>query len=229
MTVIVTRDHAQHPAAAGKLDLGNLFAAKGLVAGRRQLVPGGQVHPQLNHLEQTAVLREFRTVKLFMDDAAGGGHPLHIARADDAAPPGGIAVFNFTGIDDGDRLETAVRMFAYTAPLPGGRELHRPGIVQEQKRRQLGAPVVVAKDTAYRKTIAHPMALVLALYKGQFLHDIISLIVGIAGYYAAALNKQHICLWAAAIACSRFSGMLTPSARITLTSVIPMKPSTVSK
>ena len=164
-----------------------------------------------------------------MDDAAAGGHPLHIARTDNAASPGGIAVFHFTGIDDGDRFETAVRMFAYSTPLPGGREFHRPGIIQEQKRRQFGAPVVVGKDTAYRKTVTYPMALVLALYKGQFLHGVTSLIESIAKHYAAALNKQRICLWAAAIACSRFSGILTPSARMTLTSLIPMKPSTVFK
>jgi hypothetical protein len=48
-----------------------------------------------------------------MQHAATGRHPLHVAGADVAAGAGGIAMIHLALIDDGDGLETAVRMHAH--------------------------------------------------------------------------------------------------------------------
>ena len=52
-----------------------------------------------------------------MQDAAGGRHPLHVARADHAALAGGVAVLDLALVDDGHGLEAAMRMLADAARL----------------------------------------------------------------------------------------------------------------
>jgi hypothetical protein len=64
-------------------------------------------------------------MKFLMDDPASGGHPLDVARADHAAIAGGIAMLDFAIIDDGYRLEAAMRVLANPAPLGRRRELMR--------------------------------------------------------------------------------------------------------
>jgi hypothetical protein len=43
-----------------------------------------------------------------MDDAAAGGHPLHVARAERALVAEAVAVLDVAGEDVGDRLDAAV-------------------------------------------------------------------------------------------------------------------------
>jgi hypothetical protein len=49
-------------------------------------------------------------VELLVEDAAGGGHPLHVARTEDAALAGRVPMLDLTFVDDGHGLEPAVRV-----------------------------------------------------------------------------------------------------------------------
>jgi hypothetical protein len=116
------------------------------VGRRRHLGVGGQVDPQLNHLEGAALARVLGTVEFLVQDPGTGGHPLHVARADGAAAPRGIPVRDAAGINQGDGLEAAVRMLADPQPLLGGREFGRAGVIHEQEGRHLGRDVLIRKD-----------------------------------------------------------------------------------
>ena len=76
----------------GQRHAGDLRGRDALVMGCCHFVFGRQIHPQLRHLENATFLAESRGVELLVDDAATGCHPLHIARADDAACASRIAV-----------------------------------------------------------------------------------------------------------------------------------------
>jgi hypothetical protein len=65
-------------------------------------------------------------VELLVNDAARGGHPLHVTRADQATGAGGVAVLQLALIDDGHRFETAVRVLADAAAGTGGGEIVGP-------------------------------------------------------------------------------------------------------
>jgi hypothetical protein len=65
-------------------------------------------------MQLAALVRESWGMEFLMQDASARGHPLHIARADDAALAGGISVGNFTLVDDADRFKPAVRVLADT-------------------------------------------------------------------------------------------------------------------
>ena len=70
-----------------------------------------------------------------MNDAIAGRHPLHIARADDAAATGGIAVSHFALVGDGHGFKTFVWVLADAAwAVAVGFEIIRSRIVQHQKR-----------------------------------------------------------------------------------------------
>src|SRR3546814_2390796 len=60
-------------------------------------------------------------------------------------------------IDDGDRLEPAMRMLADAAPLGCRREIMRPRIVEQQEGADVPIQRVIGKERADRETIAHPM------------------------------------------------------------------------
>src|SRR5690606_31861104 len=96
--------------------------------------------------------------EFLVQDAARGGHPLHVAAADDAAVAGGIAVLDLALVDDGDGLEAAMRMLADAAALRGGLELVRRRVVQHQERAALGhARAAVAEHAVHRKAVPDPM------------------------------------------------------------------------
>jgi hypothetical protein len=96
-------------------------------------------------------------VEFLVEDAGGSGHPLHVTRADGAAGPGRIAVGDLALIDDGDGLETAVRMLADATRGIAGGEGVRAGIVQQQERAQVLAVGVVGKHRAGGESVAHPV------------------------------------------------------------------------
>src|SRR3546814_21116881 len=70
-------------------------------------------------------------------------------------------------IDDGDRLEPAMRMLADAAPLGCRREIMRPRIVEQQEGADVPIPRVIGKERADRETIAHPMAAFVAVENGR--------------------------------------------------------------
>src|SRR3546814_3765329 len=107
-----------------------------------------------------------------MQDAAAGRHPLNVARADDPAIAGGILVLHLAVIDDRHRLEAAMRMLAHAATLRRRLEVMRTGIVEQQERADVLAKVVVRKERADRKTVAHPVAAIVAVTaKDRLTHD----------------------------------------------------------
>ena len=98
------------------------------VAGRHHLLAGRQVGPELEppHGAGGAHLRH-----LLVDDAAAGGHPLHIPGADGPLVAHAVAMFHQPFQHVGDGLDAAVRM-----PGESGQVLVRVGgmeIVQHQE------------------------------------------------------------------------------------------------
>ncbi|MCY1173522.1 hypothetical protein D9M73_136840 [compost metagenome] len=157
MATELAGDHPQAAATGAQGHDGNVAAEQGLVTGCCRFVLGRQVDPQLDHFQGAALGGERRRVELFMEDAVGSGHPLHIAGADQAAGTGGVAVFQFALVDDGHGFKAAMRVLADTATRRGRGEVVGAGIVEQQERADVLAQVVVGKQRANRKTVANPM------------------------------------------------------------------------
>jgi hypothetical protein len=71
-----------------------------------------------------------------------GGHPLHVARANDPAFTRGVTMFNFTGIDDGDGFKSAMRMFADAAFAASRREVCGPAVQQQEGAQRLAVRLI---------------------------------------------------------------------------------------
>src|SRR3546814_10884450 len=98
-----------------------------------------------------------------MNDAARGRHPLDVARTDHTAVAGGVTMLDLAVIDDGDGLETAMRMLADAAPLLRWFEIVRPGIVEQQEWAYVRAQRDVRDERPDREAVAHPMLPVVAV------------------------------------------------------------------
>src|SRR3546814_8293258 len=107
--------------------------------------------------------REGRRLIFHVENAAGGGHSLDVAGTDDPAVARRILMLDLAVIDDGDRLEPAMRMLADAAPLGCRREIMRPRIVEQQEGADVPIQRVIGKERADRETIAHPMAALVAV------------------------------------------------------------------
>lgn len=83
---------------------------------------------------------------------------MHVAGSDGAAAPAGIAVRDAAGIDDGDRLEAAVRVGADAAAGVGRREVCRAGVVHQHEGRELACQIAIGEDIAHREAVADPVA-----------------------------------------------------------------------
>ncbi|MNE72415.1 hypothetical protein D3C80_1683570 [compost metagenome] len=77
---ILTGNHPQLAAVIGQRHDRDRRFGDALVARCGHFVLRRKVDPQLHHLQLTALAREGIGVKLFMQNARTGGHPLHIAR-----------------------------------------------------------------------------------------------------------------------------------------------------
>ncbi len=113
----------------GVRHLGDLGAGHAPVARVHHLVGGRQVGPELE-----AVHRALRVAlgHLLVDDAAAGGHPLHVARGDDAAVAQAVAVLDVAAQDVGDGLDAAVGMPGEALEVVVG--LVRAEVVEQQER-----------------------------------------------------------------------------------------------
>jgi hypothetical protein len=112
---VIACNHTNRARIVWQIDDWNRVAENVLVARRGSLLAGGKVDPELDQFEGAAAPGELIAVLFLVDDAGGGGHPLHVAGADLAAGPGGIAMLKFALIDDGDGLEAAVRVLIHAA------------------------------------------------------------------------------------------------------------------
>jgi hypothetical protein len=77
---------------------------------------------------------------------------------------------HFAVIDDGDRLEPAVRVLADPARGVGGAELGRAGVVQQQERAELAAVGVVGEQRTDREAVADPVRAGGAVEAADLLH-----------------------------------------------------------
>jgi hypothetical protein len=116
---VLARDDADLARARIERHRRDVGGGDGLVAGRRHLVTPRKVHPELHHVHPAAAPAEVALVVLLVEDAAAGGHPLHVARPDDAGLAGAVPVRDRSLPGDGDGLEAAVRVPA-DAALPLG-------------------------------------------------------------------------------------------------------------
>src|SRR5213595_60027 len=107
------------------------------VARIHHLVARGEVRPELEtpHPALAVALRH-----LLVDDAAAGGHPLHVPRRDDAAVPEAVPVLHVAGEDVRDRLDAAVRVPGEPADVLG--RVVRTEVVEEEERVELRYLVV---------------------------------------------------------------------------------------
>jgi hypothetical protein len=105
-----SRDHPQQRPAVRRGQQRDLPGPDVLVARRRHLQPGRQVHPQLEAVEQAAADHELLRRRLDVQDAAAGGHPLGVAVGDQPAAAVGVLVLERAVDDVGDGLEPAVRV-----------------------------------------------------------------------------------------------------------------------
>ena len=88
-------------------DFWNFGGLDFLVAGRGHLEGGGEIGPELEavHAASVVALGHF-----LVNDAAAGGHPLHVAGGDGALIAHAVAVFDGAGEDVSDGLDAAMRV-----------------------------------------------------------------------------------------------------------------------
>ena len=110
-------------------DLGDLGARDVLVARRRHLQRRRQVGPEL---EAVHPARRVAVRHLLVEDAAAGGHPLHVARTERALVAQAVGVVDRAGQHVGDGLDAAVRV-PRKARLVVGRPVVAE-VVQQQER-----------------------------------------------------------------------------------------------
>src|SRR5207302_2543300 len=99
---------ADERAAVGGAEQRDLAGPDVLVARRGHLLPGGQVDPQLEAVEQAAAHHQVLGRLLDVQDAAACGHPLGIAVGDQAAAAVGILMPERPVDYVGNGLEAAV-------------------------------------------------------------------------------------------------------------------------
>ncbi len=157
LTVELTGDGPDLSGAIGQLDGRDIGIEQCLIGRVGHLVLGRQIDPQLHHLQGAAGTGERVRVKLLVHDAGAGRHPLHIAGPNVTTGPGGILVLDLAFVDDGDRLESAVRVFAHAARTSGRAKLHRAGMVEQQEWADVLTMAVVGKHRAHRKTVTNPV------------------------------------------------------------------------
>ena len=116
---------------------GNAVALHADVPGRRHLEPRGQVHPELEQLQRPTLALERRRGDLGMDETAAGRHPLDAALVDDALMARGVLVREFAFEDEGDRLETAMRVRPEGQSVIVGRIDLWPVMIEKQKRAEM--------------------------------------------------------------------------------------------
>ena len=121
-------DDLNHGTALGH-DLRHLRALYVAVPGSHHLMGFGEVGPELKSLHDAFAVS---LGHLLMDDAAAGGHPLHVARSYDALVSKAVAVGHVAFQNIGDRLDAAVRVPGKAFEVSRG--IGVAEIIEQQKR-----------------------------------------------------------------------------------------------
>ncbi len=156
-------NYAGYPRMVRKFNHRDLSTGDGLIAAGSHLILRGKIDPKLHHLERTTGLRKRCRMILLVEYAAGGSHPLDVSGPDNTAVACRILMLDLAVIDDGDSLESAMRVLTDTATLGGRREIVRSCIVEQQEGADMAAQRVIGKERANRETVAHPMAAIVAV------------------------------------------------------------------
>ena len=117
------------PDAVVQRHLRDLLGRHVAIARVHHLVAGGQIRPELKAQHRAG---RIALGHLLVDDAAAGGHPLHVAAANDAPVAHAVAVLDGSAEDIGDRLDPAMGMPGKTPDVIG--RLARPEIVEQKER-----------------------------------------------------------------------------------------------
>lgn len=129
---MAARDHPDLRRALG--DGGDQIPGDILISRGRGFILRRKIDPKLHHLKFTAPGRDVRRVIFLVQDAASGGHPLHITRPDDAPRAGGIAMLDLAVRNEGHRLKALMGMSADAARGTGlWAKVMRPGVIKQQK------------------------------------------------------------------------------------------------
>ena len=151
MTGDLAGDDPQERAAVVRGEQRDVARADVLVAGGNPLLRGGEVHPQLEAVEQAATRDELLRRALDVQDARPGGHPLRVAVGDQPAATVGVLVLEGAVDHVGDGFEAAMRM-PWRALGFAGRVLHLAHLVHVDERvdeRGIGA----GERTAHRESL----------------------------------------------------------------------------
>src|SRR6476469_3556142 len=90
---------------------------------------------------------------------------------------GRVTVLKLSLVDDGDRLESAMRVFADAAGLVGWRELGRAGVIKQQERANALTEGLVREDGADGEAVADPMRVRVAVDADElFQHGLLLLL-----------------------------------------------------
>jgi hypothetical protein len=163
----IAGDHANVSRSVLECDGGDTTRRDLLISRGGHLVGGGQIDPKLHQFEKPAICREAFAMELLVDHTRRGCHPLDVTRSDGAVVAGRVAVIEFAVVDDGDRLEPAMRMLPHAPAAGRRREFMGARVVEQQKRtRELGL-FVVGKQRTDGETVPHPVLRNLAANGGD--------------------------------------------------------------
>ena len=123
-------------------DFGNFGGLHFLIARRGHFLRRGKIGPELEavHAASRIALGHF-----LVNDAAAGGHPLHVAGGDGAVVAHAVAVLDGSGEDVGDGLDAAVRMPGKSGKVVLG------NVVAEIVEQQEGIEVMVLPKPKARR------------------------------------------------------------------------------
>ncbi len=133
----VTGDEPEQRAAVRGRQQRHLAGPDVLVPGVGHLEPRGQVHPQLESVEQAPAGDQFLGRLLDVQDATTGGHPLGVAVGDQPSAAVGVLVAEDPIDDVGHGLEAPVRVPGGPLGLTRG-IVHLAHLVHVDERVELG-------------------------------------------------------------------------------------------
>src|SRR5690606_30441366 len=94
-------------------------------------------------------------MELLMQYSRSGGHPLHVTGTDHATGTGRIAMGDLALIDNGDRLEPAMRVYTHATRLFARLELSGRRVVQQQDGPHVPPTPLVIEQGTHGEAVTH--------------------------------------------------------------------------